>query len=104
MKTKYADPGILSTSNSTPSLIKTNISLTKATGIPLAWRLGLRAITDVDDLLLRGVTMIEFREILEVRWEYCSCIVFPYVTNDILDVTTPRENKDFGIFLWQIYK
>ncbi|MFS7945779.1 hypothetical protein Hanom_Chr06g00528181 [Helianthus anomalus] len=38
-------PAILSTSNSTPSLIKTNISLTNATGIPLGYRLGLSAIT-----------------------------------------------------------
>lgn len=28
------EPGILSTSNSTPSLARTNISLTKGTGIP----------------------------------------------------------------------
>lgn len=38
------DPGILSTSNSTPSLANTNISLTKGTGMPFGNNWGLRAI------------------------------------------------------------
>lgn len=40
------DPGILSISNSTPSLANTKSSLVKGTGIPFGNRLGLRAMED----------------------------------------------------------
>lgn len=43
-KKEEAYPGILSTSNSTPSLASTKISFIKGTGIPLGNRWGLRAM------------------------------------------------------------
>uniref|UniRef100_A0A2P2JMU6 Uncharacterized protein MANES_08G097600 n=1 Tax=Rhizophora mucronata TaxID=61149 RepID=A0A2P2JMU6_RHIMU len=44
MAINYSYPGILSTSNSTPSLTKTNTSFTKGRGVPLPNNCGLRAI------------------------------------------------------------
>ena len=45
-KKNGTNPGILSISNSTPSLANTKSSLVKGTGIPFGKRLGLRAMED----------------------------------------------------------
>jgi hypothetical protein len=62
-KKKKTDPapGILSTSNSTPSLANTNISFTNATGIPFGNNCGFKAIEISESIELGFLRFVEGR-------------------------------------------